>query len=512
MTKRADLIIQKKNEVFCAIDCEPSIKRELYEFFAFRVPGYQFIPAYRNKLWDGFIRLYNLQNGTLYNGLLAFLGEFCNSRQYTIEHESNDYFGRADVTDSITPEELHQFAQSLDLRGAGGKKIQANPHQLEAAWHALRNYRALLVSPTASGKSLIIYLIISWYLQKVNNDKKVLIVVPTTSLVEQMVSDFGDYSVAFDYFDADIDCHKIYSGKEKETDAAVVVTTWQSVYKQPKQWFMKFGMVIGDEAHTFKAKSLTTIMESLVNAKYRVGTTGTLDGTQTHELVLQGLFGPTKRVITTKELQEKGILSDLSISMLVMKYSDENCKIVSKMQYKDEIDFIVTHEKRRNFVANLALAQDGNTLVLYNLVQKHGIPIYEKIKQKIESKKRSNRKIFFVSGATDVEQREQIRAITEKENDAIIVASLGTFSTGINIRNLHNIIFASPSKSQIKVLQSIGRGLRKSDDGRTTKLFDIVDDLHWKSKKNYTLQHGAERMRIYNKEQFEYSIHEVPIE
>jgi superfamily II DNA or RNA helicase len=129
----------------------------------------------------------------------------------------------------------------------------------------------------------------------------------------------------------------------------------------------------------------------------------------------------------------------------------------------------------------------------------------------ISDRAHRRRKIFFVSGSTDVDTREQIRSITENEKNAIIVASLGTFSTGINIRNLHNIIFASPSKSQIRVLQSIGRGLRKSEDGRDTILFDIADDLHWKKNKNYTLNHAAERIKIYTKEKFNYKIYEVNI-
>ena len=114
-----------------------------------------------------------------------------------------------------------------------------------------------------------------------------------------------------------------------------------------------------------------------------------------------------------------------------------------------------------------------------------------------------DRKLFYVSGETDVDTRESVREITEREKNAIIVASIGTFSTGINIRNLHNIIFASPSKSQIRVLQSIGRGLRKSDDGRVTELYDISDDLSWKTKKNYTLDHAAERIKIYSREKFD---------
>ena len=180
---------------------------------------------------------------------------------------------------------------------------------------------------------------------------------------------------------------------------------------------------------------------------------------------------------------------------------------MNKSKYQEEVDFIVKHEARNKFITNLALDQDGNTLILFQFVEKHGKPLHTMITDKAHRR----RKIFYVSGETDVDSREQIRSITENEKNAIIVASMGTFSTGINIRNLHNIIFASPSKSQIRILQSIGRGLRKSDDGRPTTLYDIADDLHWKKNKNYTLLHAAERIKIYSREKFNYNIYEIDI-
>ena len=200
-------------------------------------------------------------------------------------------------------------------------------------------------------------------------------------------------------------------------------------------------------------------------------------------------------------------LAQLDIQILLLKYKEEYCKVISKLKYQQELDFIVGYDARNNFISNLALDQKGNTLILFNYVEKHGKPLHTLLKEKIDDK----RKLFYVSGETDVDSREQTRAITETENNAIIVASIGTFSTGINIRNLHNIIFASPSKSQIRVLQSIGRGLRKSDDGRETKLYDIADDLHWKARKNYTLQHAAERIKIYSKEKFKYKLYDINI-
>ena len=273
------------------------------------------------------------------------------------------------------------------------------------------------------------------------------------------------------------------------------------------QWFQRYGMVVGDEAHNFKAKSLTAILEKCTEAKYRIGTTGTLDGTQTHQLVLEGLFGPVHQVTTTKKLMDNEDLAKLDIKILLMKYKDVICQEMAKRKYQEEVDYIVKYVPRNNFISNLALDQTGNTLILFQFVEKHGKPLHDMLSQKINK----DRKLFYVSGETDVDTREKIREITETQTNAIIVASMGTFSTGINIRNLHNIIFASPTKSQIRVLQSIGRGLRKSNDGRNTTVYDLADDMHWKSKKNYTLNHAAERIKIYSKEKFNYEIHEVNI-
>ena len=243
-------------------------------------------------------------------------------------------------------------------------------------------------------------------------------------------------------------------------------------------------------------------------AEYRIGTTGTLDGTQTHKLVLEGLFGRVYKVTTTRQLMDDDTLAPLKINVLLLSYPTSICKdVINSKDYHYELDYIVGNVKRNRLIRNLALDQDGNTLVLFQYVEKHGKLIYDLIRDRAND----TRKVFFVSGEVDAEVREEIRRIVEGQKDAIIVASLGTFSTGVNIKNLHNIIFASPSKSQVKVLQSIGRGLRKSDDGRTTTLYDLADNMRHNKKKNYTLLHAIERMKIYKREKFEYEIHEVSL-
>ena len=482
------LIISKKNEVFLQVKAEPHIYYELADQFTFEVPGAKFMPQFRSKYWDGKIRLFNTQTGEIYVGLLDRLISFCKNHEYTYEFANNKFYGLPfEVNEMISKEGVKDYMTSISRHAP-------RDYQVEGVYDALRHNRKLLISPTASGKSLMIYSIVRYYVEKQQN---ILVVVPTTSLVEQMYKDFADYG-----WDVGSYCHKIYAGRERDTDSQVIITTWQSIYKLPRQYFSRFNVVIGDEAHQFKSKSLVSIMTKLSDAKYRFGFTGTLDGTQTHKWVLEGLFGPSYKIIKTDELMKKGHLAQLDIKILLLKHSPHNFET-----FEDEVQYIINQTKRNKLISNLALDLKGNTLVLFSRVEGHGRPLYDLI----NSKKQNNRQLFFVHGGVDVEDREKVREITEKENNAIIVASYGTFSTGINIKNLHNVIFASPSKSRIRNLQSIGRVLRKGDKKVKATLYDIADDISYKSRKNYTLNHLIERIKIYNEENFNYEIVNIAI-
>lgn len=493
----ANVHISKFNEVYLKIDCEPGIAREMQDYFTYEYPGAKFTPQYRARMWDGKIRLYNMMTKQLYVGLLPYVKDFCEQYEYTFE-DTVPVIG-----DPITLDGVFDFAKKMNLHSQG-KPIEIRDYQAHAVRKALRFGRTLLLSPTASGKSLIIYLILRYYQMK---GFKQLIIVPTTSLVEQMYGDFKDYASQTDWKVSE-NCAKIYSGFEKTNQWPVTISTWQSLYKLPRSFFNEFDVIYGDEAHLFKAKSLESILNHCVDTKFRIGTTGTLDGSKTHKLVLEGMFGRVNQVTTTKELMDKNQLANLKISCLLLEHSEKDRKDCKDWKYHEEMDFLVKHNKRNIIIRNLALKQTGNTLVLYQFVAKHGDVLYNMILDKADS----NRKIFYVFGGTDAEQREKIRALTETENDAIIVASYGTFSTGINIRNLHNIIFASPSKSRIRNLQSIGRGLRKGDTKADCNLYDIADDLSYKSHKNFTLSHMIERIKIYNEEGFDYTMIKLPLE
>ena len=485
--------VRKLNHAILKVECDRGVGAELRECFSFYVPGYKFMPAYRNRVWDGKIRLYNQITGEISAGLFPQIVSFAEGREYEVDIEETEY-GNPNEGNQINADFMMKFIEALKL------PFKIRDYQFDAVCTGIQRKNAILLSPTGSGKSLIIYVLARWLLSALDKSRKdILIVVPTTSLVEQMYNDFKSYG-----YDVENRCHKIYSGKDKNTFKRIVISTWQSIHRFPKEWFARFGTVFGDECHGFKSKSLTTIMNKCTEAEYRFGTTGTLDGALTHELVLQGLFGKVYRVTSTRALQDNDTLARLDIRRIILEYSKEVKKNFGKKTYQEEIEFIVTNDKRNNFIKNLTLDLKGNTLVLYNYVEKHGKPLYNLMKDQVKE----GRKIFFVSGETAATDREAIRAIVEKQKDSITVASLGTFSTGINIRNLHNIVFASPSKSQIRVLQSIGRGLRKTDDGKSTTLYDIIDDI---TKKNYGMLHADERLRIYGREKFNHKTYRVSL-
>ena len=478
-----DLVIEKVNEVYLKIKTEPHIEYELRDRFTFEVPNKKFMPQYRNKYWDGYVHLYNLKTKRIYVGLLDKIVAFCENHGYTYQFEDNKFYGLPfEINQEISREGVSEYIKSIT-------KLKARDYQIDAVYDALRYNRKLLISPTASGKSLMIYALVRYFVAK---HQKILLVVPTTSLVEQMYKDFEDYG-----WDPKNHCHRIYQGRERTNVNEVTITTWQSVYNLERGFFEDYDVIIGDEAHLFKSKSLVNIMDKLHHAKYRYGFTGTLDGTQTHKWVLEGLFGPSYKVTSSKTLIDQGHLSQLEIQCIVLKYKPQKFET-----YEDEIQFLISSEKRNNFIKNLAIDLKGNTLILYSRVESHGQVLYEMINNSVDI----NRKVFFVHGGVDAEERELVREITENEKNAIIVASYGTFSTGINIKRLHNVIFASPSKSRIRNLQSIGRVLRKGKDKVKAKLYDIADDLTKGSRKNYTLNHFIERIKIYVKEQFNYDI------
>lgn len=496
--EQADLIhVSKYDEVYIRIACANSIKRELSDFFSFYSEGYQFNPKFKARVWDGKIRLFDPRTSLLYAGLLEKLQEFAEVREYTVKVDSSvlEY-------NELTESEILEFCKEI--------KTTLNPrdYQIGYVLNALNKNRSISLSPTSSGKSFIQYIIQQYYYAQL--EAKTLLVVPTVNLVLQMQGDFISYGCDPEQI------HIIKSGQSKTTDKPITITTWQSLLSQDKDWFAQFDVVLGDEAHLFTAKSLITIMESLTNAKFRHGFSGTIPKkSKVNTMVLEGLFGKIISIVKTADLIKDETVASFKIKALILKYSDEQKKayreaikdVSKKEKFQAERTFLFTNEKRNLFIRNLVWSlKDQNNLILFDKVEEHGKPL-EKLLRK------DGRMLHLIYGKVKGDVREEIRQMIEadpiKQHD--ILASFQTLSTGMSLKRLDNIIFASGSKSEVRVFQSIGRSLRRGNGADEAVLYDIADDLSTKSSKNYFLEHFMERIAFYSEQKLDFKLYNIDL-
>lgn len=479
-----DLTLTYKDASYVFGDCDEGISRELSDYFTFDVPSAKFDNRYKFGKWDGKIRLWNKKTHLIYAGLYEKIKEFCKDRNYSYEFDD-----KLINTTDFSLHESEEFIKNLKI-----PKIIPRKDQIEGFVHAIRKKRCILQSPTGTGKSLLIYLLTRKFLP----EGKIVIVVPNINLVDQLYGDFHDYGL-----DSEQYVHRIYSGEEKQTNKPIIISTWQSLILLPEDYLLDCPTVIGDECHRFKAKSLIEIMRRLPNAYNRIGTTGTLDDVQANKLVLEGLFGPINIVTTTKERMDAGDLAKSEIKCLILKHQENEAKSIARLSYQEEVKYIDASEKRNKFIKNLVLSLKGNVLVLFKHIE-HGKALEDIIRA-------SSPKIpiYYVDGG--IKERDTIRKNIDSFKDSILLASMGTFSTGVNIKNLHHVVLASSTKSKINLLQSIGRGLRVSDNKDSVTIYDIVDDLTYKTRKNYTLKHFLERIKIYSKEQHKFVLYNIDL-
>lgn len=487
------VFISKINETFLYVDASPSILAELEEHFKFRPDGYQFHPAYKNRMWDGYLRIFS--NQKLYCGLINYLITYCESCRYIVQLN-----GDISIHDTriVTKNDVVSMIQN-DF--STPPEIELRDYQLNAIKDAINFRRGVLLSSTGSGKSWIQYILTRFYQEYIESPKKLLIIVPTTSLVYQMYNDFKAYSSCDDSWNVEDHVHIIMAGKDKDCpDKEIYISTWQSLQTLPKKYFHQFHFINIDECHLAQANTIKKIVEASINCKYRFGTTGTLKDSKTHHLTIEGLLGPVIKVASTKELIKQDVLSDIEINFIQLDHQENVCKAMQKSDYRTETDFLEISEKRCRFLANMGDYFAKNTLFLFNR-REHGKSLYNALK----SAKKPD-EIYYVDGTVSAEQREAIREACEDTSKCVyIVASFQVFSTGINIKNLHNIVFTTSTKSPIRVLQSIGRGVRKHKDKSKCVVYDVYDNLKYKSWVNYSLKHAKERELIYMKQGFKYT-------
>lgn len=487
-----DIAILPIDHVFCRIVAEPHILQEIRQQFTFKADNYKFSPQYKARRWNGDISL--LKRDRIYVGMLPRL------RQFAVDSGYNIVIDPSIATSyNLSVHEFATFIKSLNL------PFRPRDYQVESAIKAIRARRQTILSPTSSGKSLIIYMLVAWCLQQ---ESKALIIVPTIGLVTQMKQDFEKYGSKHRIHVSTDNLDKTY-----DIDADIVITTWQSLNNGKtgvdKEWYQQFGIVVADECHTVnqssKAKILVNILSSMTNTPWRFGTTGTLSDNQLNNFTLEGLLGPKINLVTTKDLMEDKHVTPLKIKCLVLSYPEEVRKQVKRLDYQGEMDYITRHQGRNQFIKNLSLSLKGNVLVFFRFVDKHGNALRDILVAE------GSKPVYYIDGSVSGNDREHIRQQLEKEENAVLVASLGTTSTGVSITSLKHMIAASPSKSKIKVLQSIGRLLRLHVDKQEAILYDIVDDFSVGGYENYTLRHFKERLNLYNSEQFPYKIYTVEI-
>lgn len=469
------------NEVDVKIETEQSIMNEMSDYFKFRIPNFDIIRnMHRGRFYkfDGYIRLYDKRGSKLPFGLLGRLVDFAKERKYRLDIDEKI----TNKINDITRDDLLLWIGSLGL------KLQPRDYQIDSLYKAIYSRKKVVVSPTSSGKSLLISLYIKWIHE--HEKGKILVIVPTKSLVLQLKGDYESYGLKEPI-------HVIMGGYEKEGNERIYISTWQSLYELPKEYFEKFDGVIVDECHGLfvtpdTTKAISKILDNCVNASYRMGCTGTVHDEQIHHFKIESHLGKIYEPTSTKELMDRGILSKFKIRTLMIDYPDNIRIELEKLDWSKQQDFMENEDNpRQQLIIELAQNLEMNTLILFRKIT-HGTYIYEQLLAN------TKKEIFYVDGTVDALDREDIRKAMEKKKGIILVASFGTFSAGINIKNLHNVIFASSSKSKIRILQSIGRSLRLHNEKAVAVLYDIVDWF------GYFKKHYENRLQFYVKEKFKY--------
>lgn len=474
--KMSDIEIRIIDTCTLNVEADEGILKELHEFYTFEVPGYEYMPKFQSGLWDGKIRCFNMWKRQLPAGLLIKTLIWAKKNKYSVALEPEL------LPVKIPDEEFNELYEDLKLP----EQFTKEDHQTYLIKKGLELKRALLLSPTGSGKSLIIYALCKMIMRETG--KKALIVTPGINLVSQIPAEFKDYGYKKEI-------NKFSETKDKNSSAEIYISTYHSLYKLPKKFFDQFGIIIADEAHEYTAKTTQELISKTGGIAYKFGTTATLQDTKCHSLVLEGMFGVPISRTTTKKLIDAGKLAKAKIIALVLNHPEEVCKrIKNENSYRAEIEEIITSNKRNDFLVNFISKVPKNALVLFTHTA-HGTYLRDKLK------KSTKRPIYYIDGGVKADLREEIRLKLEIDDDAIILAQIRTAGTGWSVKNLHNVFFIHPSKQKNRILQAIGRILRKLAGKNEARVWDIADNMSYKKHKNTTLEHFLFRLEAYSAEE-----------
>lgn len=470
---------------------------KIYRYFAIKDPKLTHTAKVRCGVSDGKIKFVK-KNGNFLKGLL-------NKIKAYMDRQNIDYIVDFKLTEGINKDDVFKFISEL--------KLPFDPYdfQKNGVKIAVDNKQKIVLSATGSGKSYLLY-ILSRYLQHVN--EQVLLVVPDVGLVNQMYNDFKDYAQADKEHLKDFDniYHKIFAGQDKDTDHPVIISTWQSIYDLDKSHplFKKTNVILSDECHLCSSDSYMEIFEKAVNTTKRIGVTGTLPEDLIEQLKLEGIFGTSLRIVSSRQLIEMGLATESVVQPVILNYDEETIQTVYRAKdWRYEQRVIMESEERFDFVTKfiekLAKKNKGNVIVLFKNVD-YGNRLYERLKER-------HGNTFLIKGSVSPKKREEIRNNLDKISDGILIGTDKIVSTGLNIKSLRYMVNTQNGKSEIKTIQSIGRLMRLFDGKDGSVLYDIVDNLIYTTrpskkypkgnkKYNYAYNWYLDRLDSYEKYDF----------
>ena len=482
-----------------------------------KVENYFFKKRRKMGLWDGSID--HFKNGIIRYGLWKEVHRCCKEHGYKFDVDKSEF--PFDL--NIKREDVENFCQEF-YKDYRVKPTQNNPeglfmpydHQIDSVYNMLKYKFGLIEVATAGGKSLIFGTFMFYILKYINPNAKFLLIVPRMSLVTQFYDDIIDYNFGYNKEQKNpinIKIEEVFSDKPRKVrdgeEPNLYIGTYQSLINYPKEWYEKFDVVVTDESHTAKSKSLETILtKTFGTAKYRLGLSGTYPDIQSAEyLTIQSLMGPKIVNVKSKFLMEKGLISEVKINVMILNYNeDEFAERVYRIKkngggqkaYQLEKEYAQKSLKRKVFFRKLVEKFKNNSLILFHTIE-YGTMLYEYLRDNI-----SNKHFYYIDGSTKKDKREKIKKLMEITDDKpkILIASFGTFSTGINIKAIMNVVFADSFKSDQIIRQSIGRGLRLHKDKNKLIVFDIVDNFLPKYTNILYKQYQVRLEKIYKKQGF----------
>jgi superfamily II DNA or RNA helicase len=479
-----------------------------------KIHNFYFHPLVKKKLWDGNICFIEKKGGAwkipigLWREVLQ-IGE-----DYAIEIE----IGGLDkiVNNDLTLEEYTEWVNEFFAGGIGGDpEKMPRDYQIETAWKLIKYRYSISEVATSSGKTLISFMIFA-YLKQKGLIRKFLMIVPSTNLVFQGSEDFEDYGL-----------HKLGSkiqqiggGSKLREGCDVIIGTFQSLVKQDQEFFEEADLVFVDEAHHTNSMSIKKIVAQCMHSRWRFGLTGTLTKRGTADyLTIQQFLGPLIVEISPSFLFDNNYATPVSIKIVVMDWLEKEFKdkladlklnnnnLEGNEVYNLERKLVVESKKRLNYVVDFMSKTSKNSLVLFQSVKdEYGKQIWNLLREKNNEKE-----VFYVDGDTSEGLREEYKSRMASGNNKILIATYGTFSTGISINNLHNIFLVESYKSEVLIKQSLGRGMRQMEGKEKVNIIDFVDDFSSPKYQNYLMKHSEARIQIYKNESFEYKIYKVKL-